>query len=187
MEDHLPIQSKTSENERSLPTSSRSKRPNAGSGLRLPAQVRRQRFLEAEVSESEHAQIMEYCLSHRISVSQFLADLILEDATSTRIGGPVVRLRDLDFSAEEYEKLELLAYLHKKQSVSDLVRELLRPHLDLQRVHVAHDKTKSLRFYLDDQEHGIVTDYLTRRGITARKYVSYLALKTIAKSRKKRK
>ncbi len=161
-------------------------RPNAGNRLRLRAKTARQRFLETDVTTEEHEQIMEYCLKNKISVSQFLADLILEDAASAKTRKAARVTADLDFSAEEFEKLELLVHLHRKNSVSELIRDLLQPHLDLQRLHIPGE-TKSLRLYLSDREHEIVTKHFASRGITARKYVSFLALKAIAKSRKSRK
>jgi hypothetical protein len=162
-------------------------RPNAGNRLRVRAKTARQRFIETDVTTDEHSQIMEYCLKNKISVSQFLADLFLEDAASGKTRKPTVRINaDLEFSAEEYDKLELLVRLHKKNSVSELIRDLLQPHLDLQRLHIPGE-TRPLRFYLSDREHEIVTKHIASRGITARKYVSFLALKEIAKVRKGRK
>jgi hypothetical protein len=162
-------------------------RPNAGNRLRLRAKTARQRFLETDVTTEEHNQIMEYCLRNKVSVSQFLADLILEDAATAKSRKAAVRINaDLTFSADEHDKLELLVHLHKKNSISDLIRDLLQPHLDLQRLHIPGE-TRSLRLYLSDREHEIVTKYIASRGITARKYVSFLALKAIAKSPKGRK
>ena len=159
-------------------------RPNTGNRLRLRAKTARLRFVETDVTPEEHNQILEYCLKHKISVSQFLADLILKDAATAKSRKGSVRIEtQLEFSADEYAKLELLVHLHKKDSVSDLIRDLLQPHLDLQRLHVPTE-TKSVRFYLSDREHEIVTKHIASRGITARKYVSFLAVKELAKIRK---
>ena len=162
-------------------------RPNTGNRLRLRAKTARLRFVETDVTPEEHSQILEHCLKHKISVSQFLADLILRDAASGKTRkGPVHINAQFEFSADEYAKLELLVHLYKKENVSDLIRDLLQPHLDLQRLHVPTE-TKSIRFYLSDREHETVTKHIASRGITARKYVSFLALKEIAKVRKRNK
>jgi hypothetical protein len=161
-------------------------RPNAGNRLRLRAKTARLRFLETDVTTEEHNQIMEYCLRNKVSVSQFLADLILEDAATAKTRKAAVRIDDLEFPAETYDKLELLVHLYKKNSVSELIHDLLQPHLELQRLHIPGE-TRSLRLYLSDREHETVTKYMASRGITARKYVSFLALKAVAKSRKGRK
>jgi hypothetical protein len=161
-------------------------RPNAGNKLRLRGRSARQRFIETDVTPEEHNQIMEYCLRNKISVSQFLADLILEDAVTGKACKTAIHIQpDLEFTSEEFEKLELLVHVHKKKSISELIRELLQPHLDLQRIH-APSETRTLRLYLSEREHEIVTKHIARRGITVRKYVSFLALKAIAKSQKGR-
>jgi hypothetical protein len=151
------------------------------------AKTARLRFVETDVTPEEHSEILDYCLKNKISVSQFLADLILQDAATTKSRkGPVRINTQFDFSADEYAKLELLVHVYKKDNVSDLIRDLLQPHLDLQRLHVPTE-TKSVRFYLSDREHETVTKHIASRGITARKYVSFLALKEIAKRRQGRK
>ena len=162
-------------------------RPNTGNRLRLRAKTPRLRFLETDVTPEEHSQILDYCLKHKISVSQFLADLILQDAATAKHRRGITRITiQFDLHQEEFEKLELLVHLHQKDSVDDLVRDLVRPHLGLQRIHIPTE-TRSVRFYLSDREHEIVTKHIASRGITARKYVSFLALKAIAKARKGRK
>ena len=157
----------------------------SGDGVRTHRRPRH-RFLETDVTSEECEQIVEYCLANRISVSQFLADLILEAAAAAKVRKPAVRIDDLELTAKEYDKLELLVHLHKKNSVAELIRDLLQPHLESQKVHAPSEKARSLRFYLDDREHETVTTYLANRGLTARKYVCYLAIRTIAKSRKNR-
>jgi hypothetical protein len=162
-------------------------RPNTGNRLRSRAKTARLRFVETDVTPEEHNHILEYCLKHKISVSQFLADLLLKDAATAKSRREPVRIEtQLEFSADEYAKLELLVHLHKKYSVADLIRDFLQPHLDLQRLHVPTE-TKSVRLYLSDREHEIVTKHIASRGITARKYVSFLAAKEIAKLRPGRK
>jgi hypothetical protein len=159
-------------------------RPNTGNRLRLRGKTARQRFIEADVTPDQHRQILEHCLRNKISVSEFLSELILQDAAAhkSRKGRRVST--EVGLSEVEYAKLELLVYLHGKESVSDLIRELLQPHLDLQRFHVPTE-TKTVRLYLSDQEHELATQHIARRGITARKYVSFLALKELAVLNKK--
>jgi len=158
-------------------------RPNFGGILRGSGTKPRQHYLEAEVTAEERKQIVQYCLKQKTSISEFLAELILKDAGKASSAKAVVRVRDLYVPAEEYTKLELLAHLNKRNNVSELIRELLQPHIDLRRVFGPNDKVSSLRFYLNDDEHRKVTAYLDKRGVTARKYVSFLALKAIARSK----
>jgi hypothetical protein len=158
-------------------------RPNTGNKLRSRAKTARQRFVETDVTEAEHALIVEYCLQYKISVSELLATLILEDAASSKSRrGPVPITAQFELSAAEHDKLELLVHLHGKDSVSELLHDLLQPHLDLQRLHTSAE-TRSVRFYLSDAEHATVTKHIANRGITARKYVSFLALRKIKHER----
>ena len=153
----------------------------------MRAKTARLRFVETDVTSEEHSQILDYCLKNKISVSQFLADLILQDAATAKNRKGTTRLNiQFDLTQEELEKLELLVHLHKKDNLSDLIRGLLQPHLELQRIHVP-TQTRSVRFYLSEHEHEIVTKHIASRGITARKYVSFLAVKAIAKAPKGRK
>jgi len=162
-------------------------RPNAGGNLRGAGATPRLHYLEAEVTAEEGKQIVQYCLKHKTSVSGFLAELVLKDAGKANTAKGVVRIRDLHFPVEDYTKLELLAHLNRRNSVSELIRELLQPHIDLRRVFGPNDKAKSLRFYLNDDEHQKVTEYLDKRGVTARKYVAFIALKAIVGTKKNKK
>lgn len=166
-----------------LPT----RRPNTGSQLRLPTKTKRSHFLETDVTPQEHKAILDYCEEHKISVSQLLAELVLRDAAEreSRTEPRFVKI-DLKLTSEQFEKLELLAHVRKKESVEDLIQDLIQPHLDMQRLH-APDQTRFLRFYLSDQEHARALRYIADRGVPARKYVSFIAIKKINKERRGRK
>jgi hypothetical protein len=162
------------------------RRPNTGNPLRSPAKTPRDRFLETDVTEEEHQAILDYCLKHKISVSQFLAELIFEDAAESKGRSDHVSLRvELKLTGEQFDKLELLAHLRQKESVEELIQDLIQPYLDLQRLH-APDQTKFLRFYLSEHEHAQASKHIAKRGLPARKYVSFLAMKKIAGERKGR-
>jgi hypothetical protein len=160
-------------------------RPNLGSSLRPRTKSPRGRFLATDVSKDEQKEILQHCLKKKISISQFLADLVLQDAASpkpVRKEKVVVRA-EFELTPEEQEKLELLARLHKKD-VGQLLSELLRPSLELQRVH-APLETTTLRYYLSEEEHAIATRHMASKGVSARNYAAMLALKAMAKERKK--
>lgn len=161
-------------------------RPNLGGALRPHAETPRHHFLYTDVTREEQRAIQEYCLKHKISVSQFLADLVLEDAAkpkSKRREKVIFRV-ELELTPEEQDKLELLARLHQKQTVGEFIRELIQPSLLLQRTH-APLETTAVRYYLSRDEHEKVTRHIAGKGISARNYAVMLALKAIAKDRKK--
>jgi hypothetical protein len=162
-------------------------RPNLGGTLRPQAEAPRRRFLYTDVTRDEYKKIQQYCADNQISISQFLADLTLKDAEkpkATRKQKVIVTAK-IELTPEQQDKLELLARLHQKPSVSAYIREVLEPNLKIQRVHTPLEP-KSLRFYLSDEEHEKVTKHIASRGISARNYAAILALRAIRKKRKKR-
>lgn len=158
-------------------------KPNRGGILRPHAEAPRQHFLVTDVTDEEYHGIQQYCLKRKISISQFLADLMLKDARrpapkpdrKVRVG--IV----LELTPEEGDRLELLVRLRQKKSAGTLVHELLRPLLKLQRVH-APLNTRMLRYYLSATEHRVVMKHLERKGISARNYAALLARRAITKN-----
>src|SRR5215467_8663995 len=156
-------------------------RPNRGSSLRPRAETPRRHFLYLDVTKEEQKKIHEYCQQKKISVSQFLADLVIKDAKSKPKRKEKVTIRaEFEVTPEEEEKLELLLRLHQKGSIGQFVSELLRPSLEVQKMH-APVETTPLRYYLSEDEHKIVTKHMASKGIAARNYGALLALKAIEK------
>ena len=161
-------------------------RPNRGSSLRPRGESPRDHFLYVDVTKEEQKKIHEYCLEQKISVSQFLADLVIKDAAQpkpNRKEKVTIRV-EFQLTPDEQEKLELLIRMHQKDSIGQFVRELLQPSLEVQRLH-APLETTPLRYYLSEDEHEMVTKHMASKGIAARNYGVVLALKAIAKGRNK--
>lgn len=158
----------------------RAVRPNLGNSLRPPTDTPRHRFLYTDVTKTERHKILRHCKKRQISVSQFLADLMLQDARKprrTRKQKLNVQV-ELEMTAEELDKLQLLARLSAKQSIEHFVREILQPYLEVQRLHSPLETT-TLRYYLSEAEHEKVTRHLANKGISARNYAAMLALKAV--------
>ena len=163
-------------------------RPNLGGTLRPQAEAPRRHFLYTDVTRAEYERIRQYCVDRQISISQFLADLVLKDAdkpSSKRKQKAIVRI-ELELTPEEQDKLELLTRLHQKESIGEFIRDVLQPELQIQRVHTPLE-TMSLRFYLSEEEHERVTKHIESTGISARNYGAMLALRELARKRKPRK
>jgi hypothetical protein len=162
-------------------------RPNLGGTLRPRAEAPRRHFLYLDVTKEEQKKIHEYCKQKTISVSQFLADIVIKDAKSKPKRKDKITIRaEFEVTPEEQEKLELLLRLRQKNSIGQFVSELLRPNLEVQRLH-SPVETTALRYYLSEDEHEIVTKHMASKGIAARNYGALLALKAIEKLQKKRK
>jgi hypothetical protein len=160
-------------------------RPNLGGSLRPRAETPCRHFLYLDVTREEQKKINEYCKQKKISVSQFLADIVIKDAKSKPKRKDKITIRaEFEVTPEEQEKLELLIRLHQKDSIGQFVSELLRPNLQVQKVH-APAETTPLRYYLSEEEHEIVTKHMASKGIATRNYGALLALKAIDKIRKK--
>jgi hypothetical protein len=143
----------------------------------------RERFLYTNLTEDEHKKISQYCRDNHISISQFFADLLLQEAGKSKEKPQKLTL-EIELTPAEHEKLEQLTRLHKKESVSDLVRELLEPELRIQRLH-APTKTKHVRYYFSDEEHELVTKHMKALGKSPSNYPAILALRAIGKTAKK--
>ena len=161
-------------------------RPNLGGTLRPQAEAPRRRFLYTDVTKSEYTKIQQHCKTKQISLSQFLADLVLRDAEKPRAKRQdKVKVKlELELTPEQHDKLELLTRLHQKESVNEFVLEVLEPNLKLQRLHSPLE-TKMLRFYLSEEEHEKVISHIEGTGISARNYAAMLALREIRKKHKK--
>jgi hypothetical protein len=163
-------------------------RPNLGSTLRPKTKTPRTHFLATDVTKEEHQKILQHCLANGISLSQFLADLVLVDATSRQPDRKqkITVKAEFDLTSDEYDKLEMLARIHQKDDISQLIRELLMPNLELERLHGPLE-TITLRYYLSKAEHDIVTQHVASKGFSARNYAAMLARKAISQQDKKRK
>lgn len=158
-------------------------RPNLGGLLRPRAEAPRRNFQYVEVTKEERKAIRDYCIANRISVSQFLADVVLEDARKPQPNRrqKVIVHAELELTLEEQEKLELLTRMHQKNSVGDFIREILQRNLEVQRLH-APLQTTALRYYLSEDEHQMVSKHMAGKGMAARNYAVMLALKALAKA-----
>ena len=161
-------------------------RPNLGGVLRPRAEAPRRNFLHIEVTEAERRAIQDHCVKNHISLSQFLAELLIEDASKPKRTGKVVLRPQLEFTPSEYEKLELLAMLHGHRSLDELIRDLIQPVLETQNIHTDRE-TSFVRFYLSQEEHQAITSHIAAKNISIGKYAAMLALKTIAKDQPKKK
>lgn len=161
-------------------------RPNLGGALRPRAGAPRRNFLYIEVTKAERRAIEDYCVKRQISLSQFLAELLLEDAGKPAPTAKVTLRPELQFTPAEYEKLELLAMVHGKSSLEELIRDLIQPVLDMQNIHTGRE-TSFVRFYLSREEHQTITSHISAKNIPVGKYAAMLALKAIAQDRPQKK
>lgn len=163
-------------------------RPNLGGSLRPQAEAPRRDFLYIHVTKDEREAIRQHCMDKQISVSQFLADLVIADAMNSKSKSKekVTVRPEIDLTPDDLEKLELLTKFHQKNTIGEFILEALKPILELQRLHAPVER-KPLRYYLSEYERHIVTTHIAGKGMAARYYPVMLALKAIAQDREKQK
>ncbi len=162
-------------------------RPATGSPLRKKADSPRDHYLLSDVTKDEKRAILEYCIRHKVSVSQFLAELALADAKDAAANPKREDLEKcvvvLNIPRSQHMKLTLLARLQEK-SIDELVQDLVLPSLET-RQPPGSLETETIRYYLSKAEHQIVKQHIAKQGMSARNYVSLLAMEAIAKDSKK--
>lgn len=162
-------------------------RPGTGTP-RKKAEARRDHSLLADVTKAEKQKILDYCIRHKISVSQFLAELTLEDAarkqrSSQNDDQEEITIK-LKIPRRQNKKLALIARLQQK-SIDKIIQELLLPTLEVHQPPGDLD-TETLRFYLSKEEHEIVLRHFAEQHMSARNYVSMLAMERISKEQNKK-
>jgi hypothetical protein len=153
-------------------------RPNLGGALRPRAKKARKKFLYVEVTREERNRIQDYCVRKQTSFSQFLAETMLKNAAEPKSMEKVRLKPEFDFTPEEYEKLQLLAILHNKRSVNELIRELIQDSLDIQKLYTKR-KTSYVRFYLSREEHAAISSHIATKSIPAGKYAAMVVLRAL--------
>jgi len=138
----------------------------------------RQRFLYTNLTEEEYKEILRHCRHKHISISQFFADVLLEEAGKPKGKTPQKLTVEIELTPAEHEKLEQLTRLHKKQSLSEFVRDVLQPELGIQRLR-ASAKTKHVRYYFSDDEYKKVTKHIQDLKKSPNNYPATLALRAV--------
>lgn len=101
-------------------TKKRTLQSSMGGWPRPQTESRRQRFLYTDVTPAENEKIPQYCEENGISVSQFLADLMLRDALKAKTRSKqkiILRIElriELELTPQQLDRLELLTRLHEK-------------------------------------------------------------------------
>lgn len=154
-------------------------------GPKKKGKAARSRYMIADFTPEEKQRVTNYCRKNHTTISSFLATLALEDVYRASREGPTeeeidIRLR---IPTEQSAKLQMFARLQGK-SVNQYVAALVTPTLAKEKTSFSLD-TESLRYYLSPEEHRLLKQYLKSRKLSARTYVSFLALKAMERRRKK--
>ena len=152
---------------------------------RPQAETPRSRYVQTQVTKEDKLEILRHCKKAGISVSQFLAELAMQEAQNQSPKNNDDEEITLTLRLPRHKKAQLNIFAKAKQkSLEQLVEELLLPNLEKRQTRGAL-QTESLTYYLTDSEHQLLMEYLNKSGLSARTYVGHLAVTAISKRRKK--
>ena len=145
----------------------------------------RTRYMIADFTREEKDRIIKYCKQNHTTISSFLATVALEDVYRASREGPTEEEIDITLKVptEQGAKLHMFARLQGK-TVNQFVAGLVTPTLEKGKTSFNLD-TESLRYYLSPDEHRLLKRYLKSKNLSARTYVSYLALKALERRKKR--
>jgi len=109
-------------------------------------------------------------------MSEFLTDISLREA---RYRGRRARKRiSIDLSYAQHAKLDYLATA-RGVTVQKCIYDLIQPSLDKHRAWNT-PKGETLRYYLSEEEHRLVTQYMAKHNLSSRHFVGLLVKRHVA-------
>lgn len=154
-------------------------------GPKKKGKAARTRYMIADFTREEKNRVTSYCRKNHTTISAFLATLALEDVYRASRERPTEEAIDitLRIPAEQSAKLQMFARRQGK-TVNEYVAGLVTPTLAKGKTSFSLD-TETLRYYLSPEEHRLLKAHLKSKNVSARTYVSYLALKALERRKKK--
>lgn len=142
----------------------------------------RRHYLVTNVTEKEKQAITQYCDRRGMSVSAFLAQLVLDQAgKSPRDDRDDQEITiTLRLPSREIDKMRIFARLEEK-TIEELLQERLQPSFQ-KRQTASSLHLETLRCWLSNEEHRAIKRYLAKNRLSARNYLALLALRAINQS-----
>jgi hypothetical protein len=139
----------------------------------------RTHYMLSDFTPEEKRQIVAYCNKKQISVSKFLAGIALAEVRrASKTGRTDEELTiTLKIPADKNAKLQMFAHRQEK-TLQEFLEGLILPTLEKERTSFT-STTTSLRCYLSPEEHRLLKNHLKARNLSARTYISFLALKAL--------
>jgi hypothetical protein len=139
----------------------------------------RSHYMISDFTPEEKRQIVDYCNKKQISISKFLAGIALAEVhRASKKGTTEEQLTiTLKIPSEKNAKLQIFAHRQEK-TLQEFLEALIMPTLEKEKVSFT-STTTSLRCYLSPEEHRLLKNHLKSRNLSARTYISFLALKAL--------
>ncbi len=146
---------------------------------RARADSARTHHLFVDVTTKEKKLILAYCNAKGLSVSQFLAEVALEDARLSEEakeagGNTKPRKIEITLSPRDYAKVMYKARLRETDAakfIEERLVSVLRKSKEFGSL-----RRQSLRYYVSDHEHETLLAHMKKHGYSSRHYVAMLAL-----------
>jgi uncharacterized protein (DUF1778 family) len=156
-------------------------RSTAAPPTRKPGALPRKHHMHTDFSAEQKKLILAYCAKHNISVSQFLAEVAVNDANESLHRRAKEQEEEITITLriprDKRTKLEIFAE-RRGETIEDHIRAHILPLLEKQQTSFPL-KTESVRYYLNKNEHELVIKQLKKRGLSGRNYVAFLALQKV--------
>lgn len=145
----------------------------------------RTRYMIADFTPKERERVLLHCVRNSISISSFLAGLALDDVRKGTKEGKIEEevTITLKIPREQHAKLQMFAHRQNK-TPDEFCHDVLLPTLEKEKTSFTSE-TESLRYYLSPEEHRRLKQYLKARNLSARTYISFLALRELNRDNKK--
>jgi hypothetical protein len=144
----------------------------------------RNRYMIADFTPNEKERVLSHCQNEDTSISSFLAGVALNDVRRGNEETPVEEevTITLKIPREQSAKLQMFARRQNK-TTDQFCQDVLLPTLEKGKTSF-NSKTESLRYYLSTEEHRLLKQYLKGKNLSARTYISFLALKALNQDKK---
>lgn len=153
-------------------------------GAKKSSRSVRNLYMVADFSPEEKQRVLEYCLKNKISASHFLADIALEEVrNAARERAEEEITITLKVPREQSAKAQMFARRQNK-TMAQFFADLLRPVLEKGKTSFTAE-TQTLRYYVSAEEHRLIKKYLKSRKLSARTYISFLAIEALQRKPRK--
>lgn len=144
----------------------------------------RTRYMIADFIPPDKSRITDYCRKNHTTISSFLANIALQEVYRAGRKGPTEEEVEITLRIPAEQSAKLHAFAHRLgKTINEYVLELVAPTLEKGKTSFSA-KTESLRYYLSPDEHRMLKKYLKSKNLSARTYISYLAIKALNRSKK---
>lgn len=157
----------------------------------------RDHYMICDFTPGEVRQISAYCKAKGMSVSSFLADVavtevgnaskapVKEDQIEITLSGfsEPITPGTITIKIPAEQKAKIAMFAHRQDKTADqFLRGLVLPTLQKAKTSFTSE-IQTLRYYVSEHDHRMILDYVKKRKLSARTYISYLVLEALKRDK----